>query len=160
MRRAISFLMILSLASAVYAADGDAPESGAPTPNRRQLATVEQTKELTEAFLSAMVTGRTYEAFSLIRNVIPDGENIVEGWRAETDQLITSVRQDYGRPLEREFLDSKTLGTSYVRYDYLLKFEYSALHCRVIYYRARNTWIPVFLSFQRDLDQLFTDLGK
>lgn len=155
MWRVICVLLLLTVTTALFAADGDGP-----APNRRQLANVEQTKELTDSFLTAMVTGRTYEAFGLIRNVVPDSETIVEGWRASTDQLLNLVRQDYGRPIEHELLDSKKLGTSYVRYDYLLKFEYSALWCRVIYYRGRNTWIPVFLNFDRDLDPLFTDLGK
>jgi hypothetical protein len=155
MSRVFSVLVLLTVSTAVFAADGDSP-----TPNRRQLANVEQTKELTDSFLSAMVTGRTYEAFGLIRNVVPDSETIVETWRANADQLLAAVRQEYGRPLEHELLDTKKLGTSFVRYDYLLKFEYSALWCRIIYYRGRNTWIPVFLNFDRDLDPLFTELGK
>jgi hypothetical protein len=155
MRRAFCVLLLLALAVAVHAADGDGPG-----PNRRQLATVEQTKELSESFLGAMVTGRSYEAFTQIRNVVPDNENMVESWRAAADRMVESVRPDYGRPIGHELLDSKTLGTSYVRYDYLLKFERNAIHCRIIYYRGRNTWTPVFMMFNDNLDQLFTDLGK
>jgi hypothetical protein len=155
MQRVFGVLLVLALSSAVYAADGDGP-----SPNRRQLATVEQTKELSESFMNAMVTGRSYEAFGLIRNVVPDSENMVETWRAAADRIIQGVRPDYGRPIDHELLDTKSLGTSYVRYDYLLKFERNAIHCRIIYYRGRSTWVPVFMMFNENLDQLFTDLGK
>lgn len=156
MRRITPVLLVVLLAAAVYAADGDAPE----TPNRRQLATVGQTKELTEAFLQGMISGRSYDAFNQIRNVMPDQENQVETWRAEADEVMESVRPSYGRPIGFELLDTKALGASYVRYDYLLKCEYQAVHYRVIYYSAKSTWTPVFMMFNTNLDPLYTALGK
>src|SRR5262249_20756469 len=137
------------LAAITLAQDGNGNATG------RQIASPEQCKQFTDTFLRTLVNGRTYDAFQMIKSVIPDAESDVDATRQTTEQLLDQVRQTFGKPIDVELLDTKTLGSSFIRYDYLLKLERSALHCRAIFYRPRNTWIPVTITFEQDLRQVF-----
>jgi hypothetical protein len=127
---------------------------------RQQINTKDRTREFAEAFLNTLVTQRPFDAFSMLRSVTPESENEIEATRQSTEQLLDQVRPGYGKMIGFEQLDVKSLGQSFVRYDYLLKMERNALHCRIVFYRPKNTWVPVMLNFSDDLTQLFDDLAK
>jgi hypothetical protein len=149
-----NLFLVVVLSGVVVFAQDNGPNA------RKQLASKDNTREFTEAFLSTVKSGRTFEAFSMFRAVSPDTEGQIDAWRQATDEMINQVRADYGKAIGFEPLDVRSLGTSFVRYDYLLKFERNALHFRVVYYRPNNTWLPVWLAFSQDMGQLFDDLGK
>jgi hypothetical protein len=122
----------------------------------RQITTKDQTKEFTEEFLGAFVSSRPFDAYARLRAIAPpESEADIEASRLATEQLLDDVRPSYGRVIGMELIDTKMLGTSFVRYDYLLKFERNALHCRAVYYRPGNVWLPVQLYFNSNLGSLF-----
>lgn len=133
--------------------------AGGPQPTG-QLTSAVQTREFTERFLRTLETARTHDAFQLLRPVITDPQTDVEQMRNTTDQQLLQARNTYGKSIGHELLDTKTLGESFIRYDYLFRLERSALHFRVIYYKGRNNYVPVQLFFSEDLEQLYYDLGK
>jgi hypothetical protein len=150
-------LTLATGAAALAQEEGDA----APAPNnRKQIVTKDQTKEFTEAFLKVLVNGRPFDAFSLMKAAMPDNDNDVDATRASTEELLQQVRPAYGKAIGYEMVDSKSVGASLVRYDYLMKFEKNALHCRIIYYKPVNNWIPLRIWFDDNLHDLIEDLGK
>jgi len=152
--------LALAVSALTYAAGG-----GAPAGNQgrlKQITTKDQTKEFSEQFLRAMGTGRPYDAFAMIKTMMPDLEADIEQSRQSAEQIFDRIRPSYGKPVGYELVSTKSLGESIVRYDYLYKFDRNALHFRVQYYKptANKPWIPTFIGFQEDLTVLFDEAGK
>jgi hypothetical protein len=158
MRKCTTPLLVLALTVVAFAQDNG---NQART---KQIVSKDGTREFTETFLKSLVTSRPLEAFALIKSVAPDFETDIETTRESTEQLIESVRPSFGRIVGYEPIDTKSLGKSLVQYDYLLKFERNALHCRMRFYKpatgAEGNWLPIGIWFDRDIEQLFIDLGK
>ena len=161
MRGRTTFVLVLALAAAAIFAQ-DAGQGG----RRKQLVSKNFTREFTEQFLMTMVKSRPIDAFALIKTVTPESETDIETTRSSTEQLLDNVRPSYGRIIGYELLETKALGNSFVRYEYLLKFERNALHCRFLYYNNTPTgqqgenWIPVGIWFDGNLGDLFDNIGK
>lgn len=134
--------------------------AGGPPGGGQLLTQPAQTREFTERFLRALETARAYDAFQLLRPVMNDPQVDIDQMRNTIDQQLTEARNNYGKSIGYELIDTKRLGESFIRYDYLFRFERSALHFRVIYYKGRSSYAPVALFFSDDLEQLFFDLGK
>jgi hypothetical protein len=149
-------IVLITLMSAVLVLAQD--HGGGPT--RAQLGSKDQTKLFSESFLTKLGTARPFDAFKMLRDMAPESEGEIDASRQSTEALLDQVRPSYGRMLDFELLDTKSLGKSFVRYDYLLKFERNAIHCRFVFYQPRNTWLPVSFTVNQDLTQLFEDLGK
>jgi hypothetical protein len=126
----------------------------------KQIATRDQTKEFSQEFLRILVTGRPYDAFAMMKATVPDLEAELEMTRQSTEQRFEAVRPSFGKPIGWELIQTRTLGESLVRYDYIVKFEKNAMHCRLQYYKPRQVWIPSFIGFNEDLSDLFEDAGK
>lgn len=152
MRSVIVIVIIGGLVALSLAAGGPQPTG--------QLTSEGQTREFTERFLRTLETARAFDAFQLLRPVMNDPGTDIDQMRNTTDQQIMQARNTYGKSIGHELIDTKRLGESFIRYDYLFRLERSALHFRIIYYRGRNNYTPVALFFSEDLEQLFYDLAK
>lgn len=152
----------LSIGLALAAVTALALAQDGPAPGRKQLVNRDQVKEFNDTFLRALMTGRPFEAFQLVKATDPDSEGAIDATRQSTESLLDEVRPTYGKPVDFELIDTTTLGESFIRYDYLFKLERSALHYRAIYYKAKPnaSWVPVQITFEENLAQLFEDLGK
>ncbi|HVT91007.1 MAG TPA: hypothetical protein VHD56_19295 [Tepidisphaeraceae bacterium] len=154
MRIFILAVMLLTVTVLVRA------DEGAPGTGRGQIVTKDQTKQFAEDFLRVLVNGRVFDAFQVIKAANPDAEAEIESRRQTTETMLDQAHQVFGKSLAPELLDTKSLGESLVRYDYLFKLEKGVLHFRIIFYKPMNRWIPLDLFFNDNLQQLFDDLGK
>jgi hypothetical protein len=134
--------------------------AGGPGRGGGRLASPNDARAFTEQFLTTLEERRAVDAFQLMRQVITDPQTDVDMMRNNVDQTLNDARNNYGRPIGHELVDSKTLGTSFVRFDYLFRLEKSALQFRIIYYRGRGGYQPVQLYFQEDLEELFYEVAK
>lgn len=164
MRRYSVILLVCAVAAAGITAwsfaAGGAPPAAGQAGRVKQIATQAQTKEFTEAFLGVLINGRAYDAFAMIKSTVPDLEAEIEAARQSTEQRFESIRPTFGKPIGWELVQTRSLGQSMIRYDYLLKFEKNALQFRVLYYKPKNVWIPAFLDFTDNLSVLFDEAGK
>lgn len=156
-------LLVCALAAAGFTAwsfaAGGAPPAAGQAGRVKQIATQTQTKEFTEAFLGVLVNGRPYDAFAMLKSTVPDLEADIEAARQDTELRFERIRPTYGKAIGWELVQTRSLGQSMIRYDYLLKFEKNALHLRMLYYKPKNVWIPASLNFFDDLTVLFDDAG-
>lgn len=152
MRRAFMFVIVMGISALTLAQDG----AGRAV----QLTSKDQTRQLSEKFLQTLITSRTYDAFQVLRNAGGDATTDIDAARETTEQLLNGVRNTMGKAIGFELIDTKSLGESFIRYDYLYRMERSALHFRIVFYKGANAYMPVQLYFEQDLQQLFYDLGK
>jgi hypothetical protein len=139
---------------------GAAMGQARPGTGVRQIATKDQTKEFSQEFLRVLITGRPFDAFALMKATVPDLESELEMTRQSTEQQFEALRPSFGKPIGYELIQTRSLGESVVRYDYLIKFEKNAGHFRLQYYRPRQVWIPSFIRFTDDISELFEEAGK
>ncbi|HEY7088837.1 MAG TPA: hypothetical protein VH518_12155 [Tepidisphaeraceae bacterium] len=148
--------MVLS-ASPLLIAQDEQP----PTERRSvTLRSTDQTKQFTSSFLNTMATGTTYEAFGMLKTANTTSDSDIDATRDRTQGMLDNLRATYGKPVGYDLLAEHTLGATIIRYDALLKLEKYAVRCTVTYYRATDTWVPVRVVFDEDVDALFTELGR
>jgi hypothetical protein len=124
------------------------------------LRSTENTKEFTSQFLHTMATGTTYQAFELMKTASVGADPDIDTTRDRAQELIDSVRLTYGKPVGFDLLAERTLGATIIRYEGLLKLEKYPLRCSITYYKATDTWVPVRVWFDEDIDALFVELGR
>jgi hypothetical protein len=150
MRNACCFTFVLLAATSLIA-----QERG-----RTTLRTTEQTKEFTIQFLNTMATGITYQAFELLKTAKAGADPDIDATRDRTQEMLEGLRLTYGKAIGYDLLAERTLGATIIRYEALLKLEKYPVRCTVTYYRATDTWVPVRVWFDEDIDSLFIELGR
>lgn len=127
---------------------------------RKILRTREQTKDFSALFLNTIATSTTYEAFGLIKTANTGADNEIDATRDTTQAMLDQYRLTYGKPVGYDLLAERTLGSSIIRYESLLKLEKNALRCTITFYKATDTWVPIRVWFDEDVDALFVELGR
>jgi hypothetical protein len=124
------------------------------------LRSTDQTKEFTVQFLNTMVTGTTYHAFEQMKSATVAADPEIDATRDKTQEMLDGLRLSHGKPVGYDLLAERTLGATIIRYEALLKMEKYAVRCTVTYYKAADSWVPVRVFFDEDIDALFVELGR
>ncbi|WP_299176821.1 hypothetical protein [uncultured Neptuniibacter sp.] len=84
---------------------------------------------------------------------IPDVE--VDGLANKIQQQWPIVDQRFGAAIAKEFIKSKRIGNSFLRYYYLHKFENHAIYWQIDFYKPHNEWKLNTMIFLDNLEPLY-----
>lgn len=79
----------------------------------------------------------------------------IDGLANKINQQWPIVDKRFGKAISKEFIKSKSIGNSFVRYYYLHKFEKHSIYWRFDFYKPRNEWKINTLIFLDNLDSLY-----
>jgi len=79
----------------------------------------------------------------------------IDGLANQIKTQWSIVRQRFGKPAGIELIKEERIGTSFVRFYYLHKFENHAIYWRFTFYKPKKIWKINGITFKDDLDFLF-----
>ena len=79
----------------------------------------------------------------------------IDGMANKINQQWPIVDQRFGKAISKEFVSSKSIGSSFIRYYYLHKFEKHSIYWRIDFYKPRNKWKINTLVFLDNHDSLY-----
>jgi len=86
-------------------------------------------------------------------SVLPAVE--LNAFEAQFNSQLGAVIRRFGEPLDLEFLHEQQLGTSLVKYEFLVRHEKAPVRWTFIMYRARKGWVLTDFKFDGDLQRFF-----
>ena len=79
----------------------------------------------------------------------------IDGLANKINTQWSIVQQRFGKPTGTEFIKEERLGTSFVRFYYLHKFENHAIYWKFTFYKPKNEWKINSITFKDNLEILF-----
>jgi len=119
------------------------------------LATVEDTKKLSNKAASLLGQEKIVEGFSSFKPYWPLPPVEIDGLINQTNIQWPMVRQRFGKSVGVELVKEYKLGTSFIRYVYLHKFERHAIKWIFTFYKPKDVWVVNAVSFDDKIDVLF-----
>ncbi|WP_428940727.1 hypothetical protein [Fontivita pretiosa] len=158
--RAYSMAGVVSIAVIVGAVVLAQDQGGDHVP-RQRLATVEQASAFAEAFLRTLASGSAFEAFNAVKSALPGEEAVaVDQTRDATLEMLDRLRPTHGDPVGYDIVARRSLGSSVVRIECLLKLQRYPVRCTVVFYRPHDSWLPVQILFDEDIRLMFEELNR
>ncbi|PHS11849.1 MAG: hypothetical protein COA86_18865 [Kangiella sp.] len=80
----------------------------------------------------------------------------------ELDSLVNQIEgqwpivdQRFGKAIDSDFVKKEVIGSSFIRYYYLHKFQKHAIYWQITFYKPKDEWVLNNLLFLDTLDTLF-----
>jgi len=138
--RALIIVLVLILAQPVSAA---------------ALKEVSATKSLTNNIMQHFVREEFIKGLDIAKAHWPLPPVEIDGLANQIKTQWSIVRQRFGKPAGIELIKEEGIGTSFVRFYYLHKFENHAIYWRFTFYKPKKIWKINGITFKDDLDFLF-----
>lgn len=113
-------------------------------------------QQISDHFMTQVATGDTESALALIAAYL--GVDAAQ-FEQRAGKLVNDMRRiesSAGKALSYAKLDDQRVGEHFYKSRYLLKFQQAALVWEINYYQASKGWQLVDVSFNTDIDALFT----
>jgi len=158
--RSYAFAGIVSTV-VIFAAVVVAQNQGWGAPPAQRLATVEQASAFAEAFLRTLSSGSAFEAFNAVKSALPGEEAVeVDQTRDATLAMLERLRPTHGDPVGYDLVARRSLGSSVIRIESLVKLERYPVRCTIVFYRPQDSWLPVQILFDEDIRLMFEELNR
>ncbi len=138
--RALAFILLLFIACGA---------------NAETLQSASQTKAVADEIMKHFVKEEFAAGIEIAKKYWPTSPDELDALAKQIGEQWAVVRQNYGTPMDYEFIRVDRLGSSFVRLYFLHKFEVSAIHWKFTFYKPQDGWLITDLSFQGDLEGLF-----
>ena len=108
-----------------------------------------------DSILEKVVKNKLKEAFDLSKQNWPIPAEEIDNLRYQTETQLKSVSSRFGKMLSKEFILEEKIGNSFVRYQYIVKFEKHAIRWMFIFYKPKSEWILNHMSWDDSIQLLF-----
>lgn len=119
------------------------------------LATVGDTKKLSQNAAALFGQEKIVEGFSSFKPYWPLPPVEIDGLINQTNIQWPMVKQRFGKSVGIELVKEYKIGTSFIRYVYLHKFENHAIKWVFTFFKPKNVWVVNAVSFDDSIDVLF-----
>lgn len=104
------------------------------------LTSEKEAKELAEQFMNLIAKGSYHEAFDQVKSYWPIPAAEIDNMAYQTGEQLKMASERFGKLLGQEFIQSNSIGKSYIRYIYIQKFENHAARWMIVFYRPSTEW--------------------
>lgn len=112
-------------------------------------------KELCNAIMGKVSTGDLDGAFKLMKPYIPVSETEIDSIALQTKTLREQFGKRYGNSIGYEFIDSKKVGDSLLRFRYIEKTNQHALPWVFYFFKSKDGWILNSFDWKDTFGELF-----
>lgn len=147
--RPILFALLLAPSLALAA------EAEAPAP----LTSVEATKALCDKAVSQLVGEKPSQAMAVVKPYWTLPAQELDELAYKTDSQLAMVAGRFGKPVGYEFVDTRTVGRSFVRHTYLGKFERHAVRMSCTFYKPADRWVVNGIVWDDQISRMFDEPG-
>lgn len=119
------------------------------------MATVKQTRELSEKMIQMFVNKKFKEGLSLAKPHWPLSGVEIDGMANQIETQWPLVDQRFGNSTGYEQVRTEGIGNSFIRYYYLHKFQNHAIYWQFTFYKPSDTWKINGVQFLDSLDILY-----
>ena len=112
-------------------------------------------QKTTDAFMKRLEEGRVLAAYREMKRVLGVDSRPFMKDAEKARKFFKQVRDRVGEPLESALVKTDTIEDHFHRLSYLQKFESAALHWQFTFYRPREEWVLVGVSYSTSLDSLY-----
>ena len=119
------------------------------------LSTPAEVRKFTDAVMGLVGAGKYDDAWKKLKpsTIIPAAE--FDAFVAQFASQIPSILPRYGKAGGFEYLRDQQVGTALLRFQYIAKYERSAMRWHFIFYRTPNGWVLSDFKFDGNLNALF-----
>jgi hypothetical protein len=116
---------------------------------------VEATRVFADGLMEQFSQKKFVEALNSAKIYWPLPPIEIDGMANQIDQQWPTIDKRFGKYTGREFIKSKKIGSSFVRYYYLHKFENHAIYWQIDFYKPNDQWIINSIKFLDTLENLY-----
>lgn len=120
-----------------------------------ELKTIDSTKVFADGLMENFVQRKFSEALNLAKPYWPIPAVEIDAMANQIDQQWPTVDKRFGKYMGKEFIKSKKIGSSFVRYYYLHKFENHAIYWQIDFYKPADQWKVNSIRFLDSLEILY-----
>lgn len=116
----------------------------------------EQTRELSNQFMAAIVALDVQGAFKLLQPYFrTTTQEEFAKLQIQTISQLDAYADKFGFPIGFEFIKEEKVGDFLIRYTYLEKYETSLLRWTFVFYKPKGEWLFNSLSWDESLQPVF-----
>ncbi len=119
------------------------------------LKTVNQTENLAEKLVTMFYAKDFKGGIDAARPYWPLPQSELDGLTTTIISQWVVVENRFGEATGYELIKKEKIGSSFIRYYYLHKFERHAIYWNITFYRPEDLWVINTISFMDDLEILF-----
>jgi len=119
------------------------------------------TKALSDRAMELAGKGKLSECIDSLRDVWPIPTEEVDEFILLTNQrLLEDYKIRFGEIIAAEYVGSKTVGDSLIKYYYILKMEKHVTRWQFVYYKPKDEWVLNHVAWDDKTELLFDLIGK
>jgi hypothetical protein len=119
------------------------------------LQSAAQTKAVTDEIMQHFVKEEFVKGIEIAKKYWLTSPQELDALAQRIGENWPVVRDNYGTPVDYEFVRVDRLGSSFVRLYFLQKFEANAIQWKFTFYKPKDGWAITDLSYQGDIEMLF-----
>lgn len=119
------------------------------------LKSIEDTKVFADGLVEQFSQRKFSEALNSAKPYWPIPAIEIDGMANQIDQQWPTVDKRFGKYTGKEFIKIKKIGSSFVRYYYLHKFENHAIYWQIDFYKPNDQWKINSIKFLDTLENLY-----
>jgi len=119
------------------------------------LKTEEETRKYADSIVAKAGEGETKEAFELTKKHWPLSPDEIDNLAYQTESQLKMAKARFGDMIGHEFIMEEKIGKSFVRYQYIVKFEKHAVRWMLIFYKPKDEWVLNMVSWDDQIQLLF-----
>lgn len=119
------------------------------------LKSFDDTKNIANKMVSHFVKKEFKQGIELAKPHWPLPEVELNGLVNQIQTQWPIVDQRFGQAIGEEFVREERIGSSFVRYYYLHKFQNHSIYWNIAFYKPKDTWVVNGVQFLDSLDILY-----
>lgn len=125
----------------------------------RTLNNQAEAKKLTDSIMTNVGVGKYDNAWKVMKPaaIVPPAE--FDAFVAQFASQQSTLALRFGKPTGHEYIRDQQIGTSLLRFQYIAKFERSAMRWVFVFYRAESGWVLTDFKFDGNTSALFPSEG-
>ncbi|MFZ5655473.1 MAG: hypothetical protein ACOY37_00170 [Pseudomonadota bacterium] len=127
-----------------------------PAPASETIPSENATRVLADRMLDAATGQGLASAIDVVKPHWPLDPAELDGLKSQYAPMWTMVLGRFGRPLGHELVRTEVIGTRFVRYVYLQRFEKHAVRWKVGFYNPGTGWVFNSFKFDDEIEDLYT----
>lgn len=120
-----------------------------------ELKSIEATKIFSDEIMEKLVKNKFSEALNSTKPYWPLPAIEIDSLANQIDQQWPIIEKRFGKYTGKEFIKSKKIGSSFIRYYYLHKFENHAIYWQIGFYKSKEQWKINSITFLDSLEGLY-----
>ena len=123
--------------------------------NAASITDIKETKNICQNAAEIFGRGNAEASFETLKPYWPLPKEEIENLSYQTASQLKMVSSRFGKILGADFVSTQTVGNSFVRHTYLIKFEKHAIRYMCTFYKPKNKWLVNAVVWDDKIAPLF-----